>query len=57
LREKAAGAGEARGEFYSTLGAPPASHVDAHNIATALTEPIDRHGGRIHLATGPAALT
>jgi uncharacterized protein YbjT (DUF2867 family) len=52
---------KARGEFYSTLGATPASHVDARDIASviaaALTEPMDRHAGRVHLVTGPAALT
>jgi uncharacterized protein YbjT (DUF2867 family) len=52
---------KARGEFYGTLGATPASHVDARDIArviaAALTEPIDRHAGRVHLVTGPAALT
>jgi uncharacterized protein YbjT (DUF2867 family) len=50
-----------RGEFYSTLGAAPASHVDARDIAgviaRTLSEPIDRHAGRIHLVMGPAALT
>src|SRR5215813_3639354 len=50
-----------RGEFYSSLGSTPASHVDAHDIAAVimatLTEPVDRHAGRIHLVTGPAALT
>jgi uncharacterized protein YbjT (DUF2867 family) len=52
---------KARGEFYSTLGTAPASHVDARDIAAviaaALTEPIERHAARIHLVTGPAALT
>jgi hypothetical protein len=52
---------KARGEFYGTLGATPASHVDARDIArvvaAALTEPIDRHAERVHLVTGPAALT
>jgi len=52
---------KARGELYSTLDAAPASHVDARDIAgviaAALTEPIDRHAGRIHLVTGPMALT
>jgi uncharacterized protein YbjT (DUF2867 family) len=50
-----------RGEFYSTLGGARASHVDTRDIAgvivATLTEPIDRHDGRIHLVTGPAALT
>src|SRR5262245_11052058 len=52
---------KARGEFYNTLGMARASHVDAQDIAsviaTALTEPIERHAGRIHLVTGPDALT
>ncbi len=52
---------KARGELYSTLGATPASHVDARDIASViaatLTEPIDRHAGKIHLVTGPVALT
>jgi uncharacterized protein YbjT (DUF2867 family) len=52
---------KASGEFYGTLGAARASHVDAQDIgrviATALTEPIDRHASRVHLVTGPAALT
>lgn len=52
---------KASGEFYGTLGAARASHVDAHDIgrviATTLTEPIDRHAGRVHLVTGPAAVT
>jgi uncharacterized protein YbjT (DUF2867 family) len=52
---------KARGECYSTLGTTPASHVDARDIArviaAALTGPIDRHAGRVHLVTGPAALT
>jgi uncharacterized protein YbjT (DUF2867 family) len=50
-----------RGELYSTLGTTPASHVDARDIAgvitATLTEAIDRHAGRIHLVTGPAAVT
>lgn len=50
-----------RGELYSTLGETPVSHVDARDIAgviaATLQEPIDRHAGRIHLVTGPAALT
>jgi uncharacterized protein YbjT (DUF2867 family) len=52
---------KARGEFYSTLGVAPVSHVDARDIAsvvaTTLAEPIDRHAGSIHLVTGPRALT
>jgi uncharacterized protein YbjT (DUF2867 family) len=52
---------KARGELYSSLGETPASHVDARDIASViaatLTDPIDRHVGRIHLVTGPAALT
>ena len=56
-----AGTIQTRGEFYSTLGATPASHVDARDIAgviaATLREPIDRHAGQIHLVTGPAALT
>jgi uncharacterized protein YbjT (DUF2867 family) len=52
---------KARGEFYSTLGATPASHVDARDIASviaaALAEPVDRHAGMVYLVTGPAALT
>jgi uncharacterized protein YbjT (DUF2867 family) len=50
-----------RGEVSSTLGEAPVSHVDARDIAgvigATLIEPIDRHAGRIHLVTGPAALT
>jgi len=50
-----------RGEFYSSLGSARASHVDATDIAaviaTVLTEPLDRHSGRMYLVTGPAALT
>ncbi len=50
-----------RREFYSTLGTTPASHVDARDIANViaatLTEPIDRHAGRVYLVTGPAAVT
>ena len=52
---------KARGEIYSNLGVTPASHVDARDIArvivATLTDPIDRHAGRIHLVTGPTALT
>src|SRR5215470_13034104 len=52
---------KARGEFYGTLGAARASHVDAYDIArvivATLTDPIDRHASRVHLVTGPAALT
>jgi uncharacterized protein YbjT (DUF2867 family) len=52
---------KARGEFYGTLGATPASHVDARDIASviaaALAEPVDRHAGMVYLVTGPAALT
>jgi uncharacterized protein YbjT (DUF2867 family) len=52
---------KARGEFYSTLGVAPVSHVDARDIASVvamtLAEPIDRHAGSIHLVTGPRALT
>jgi uncharacterized protein YbjT (DUF2867 family) len=48
---------KARGEFYSTLGVAPVSHVDARDIASVvamtLAEPIDRHAGSIHLVTGP----
>ena len=51
---------KARGELLSTLGSTPASHVDARDIAaviaTVLMDPPDRHAGRIHLVTGPAAL-
>jgi uncharacterized protein YbjT (DUF2867 family) len=50
-----------RGELYSSIGSTPASHVDARDIAevikATLSEPLDRHAGRIHLVTGPAALT
>jgi len=50
-----------RGELYSTLGSARVSHVDARDIArviaATLTEPIDRHAGRIHLVTGAAAVT
>ena len=56
-----AGAIQTRGELYSTLDETPASHVDARDIAGVITatlqEPIDGHAGRIHLVTGPAALT
>src|SRR4030095_3950368 len=51
----------ASGEFHGTLGAARASHVDARDIgrviATTLSEPIDRHAGRVHLIPGPAAAT
>jgi uncharacterized protein YbjT (DUF2867 family) len=50
-----------RGELYSSIGSTPVSHVDARDIAAVitatLTEPLDRHAGRIHLVTGPAELT
>jgi uncharacterized protein YbjT (DUF2867 family) len=50
-----------RGELYSTLGATPASHVDARDIAgviaATLTDPIDRHAGAVYLLTGPTAVT
>jgi uncharacterized protein YbjT (DUF2867 family) len=50
-----------RGELSSSLGSTPASHVDARDIAaviaSTLTDPLDRHTGRIHLVTGPAALS
>ena len=56
-----AGTITARGELYSTLGTARASHVDARDIArviaATLTEPTDRHAGRVHLLTGPAAVT
>jgi uncharacterized protein YbjT (DUF2867 family) len=52
---------KAAGEFYGTLGVARASHVDAQDIGrvitVALTEPVDRHAGRIYLVTGPAAVT
>jgi uncharacterized protein YbjT (DUF2867 family) len=52
---------KARGELYSSLGTTPASHVDARDIAgviaATLTQPIERHASRIHLVTGPAALS
>ena len=52
---------KARGEFYGTLVAARASHVDARDIGrvivATLIEPIDRHAGRVYLVTGPAALT
>jgi uncharacterized protein YbjT (DUF2867 family) len=52
---------KARGELSSTLGTTPVSHVDARDIASviaaALTERIDHHAGKVHLITGPAALT
>jgi uncharacterized protein YbjT (DUF2867 family) len=52
---------KARGEFYGSLGSTPASYVDTRDIAAviaaALTEPLERHAGRIHLVTGPAALS
>src|SRR5262245_4738497 len=50
-----------RGELYSSVGAAPISHVDARDIAAVivatLTEPLDRHAGRMYLVTGPAAVT
>ena len=50
-----------RGELHSTLGTARVSHVDARDIArviaATLTEPTDRHAGRVHLLTGPAAVT
>jgi uncharacterized protein YbjT (DUF2867 family) len=50
-----------RGELVSSLGAARASYVDARDIAAViaatLSDPIDRHAGRIHLVTGPAAVT
>jgi uncharacterized protein YbjT (DUF2867 family) len=50
-----------RSEFASSLGSTPASHVDARDIAAViaatLTDPVDRHASRIHLVTGPAALS
>jgi len=56
-----AGTIKARGELYSSLGATPAGHVDARDIAgvitAALTQPIERHAGQVHLVTGPAALS
>jgi uncharacterized protein YbjT (DUF2867 family) len=56
-----AGTIKADGELFSTLGEAAVSHVDARDIASvivaALTDPIDRHAGRIYLVTGPAALT
>src|SRR5215831_267710 len=52
---------QTKGEIYSSLGSTPASHVDARDIAAViaatLTEPIDRHAARVHLVTGPAALS
>ena len=52
---------KARGELSSSLGSTPASHVDARDIAAViaatLTDPLDHHAGRIHLVTGPAALS
>jgi uncharacterized protein YbjT (DUF2867 family) len=52
---------KARGELYSSLGTTPASHVDARDIAAViaatLTGPLDRHAGRVHLVTGPEALS
>ena len=56
-----AGTIKARGGLYSSLGATPAGHVDARDIAgvitAALTQPIERHAGQVHLVTGPAALS
>jgi len=56
-----AGSIKATGELTSSLGTTPASHVDARDIAAViaavLTDPLDRHAGRIHLVTGPAALS
>src|SRR5215470_723035 len=56
-----AGSIKAAGELTSSLGSTPASHVDARDIAAVivavLTDPPDRHAGRIHLVTGPAALS
>jgi len=56
-----AGSIKASGELTSSLGSTPASHVDARDIAAVitavLTDPLDRHAGRIHLVTGPAALS
>src|SRR5499426_1141404 len=50
-----------RGELSSSRGLTPASHVDTRDIAAViaatLTDPIERHAGRIHLVTGPAALS
>jgi len=52
---------KAHGEFQSSLGETPASHVDARDIAAViarvLTDPLDRHAGRVHLVTGPTALS
>ena len=52
---------KSRGELSSSLGATPASHVDARDIAAViaatLIQPIERHAGSIHLVTGPVALT
>jgi uncharacterized protein YbjT (DUF2867 family) len=56
-----AGTLKTQGELSSSLGSTPASHVDARDIAAViaavLTSPLDRHAGRIHLVTGPAALS
>jgi uncharacterized protein YbjT (DUF2867 family) len=56
-----AGAIKAQGEFQSSLGSTSASHVDARDIAAViakvLTDRLDRHAGRIHLITGPAAVS
>src|SRR5262249_27250616 len=56
-----AGTIKSLGEFHSTLGAGGVSYVDARDIAivitATMTEPIDRHAGRVHLVTGPATLT
>ena len=50
-----------RGEVASSIGSTPVSHVDARDIAAViaatLTEPLDRHAGRVHLVTGPAAIS
>ena len=50
-----------RGELYSSIGSTPASHVDARDIAevikATLSEPADRHAGRIRSRDRPAALT
>jgi uncharacterized protein YbjT (DUF2867 family) len=50
-----------RGELASSIGSTPVSHVAACDIAAViaatLTEPLDRHAGRLHLVTGPAAIS
>jgi hypothetical protein len=55
------GSGRHDGDYYSSLASAPASHVDARDIAAViaatLTDPLDRHGGGIHLLTGPAAFS